>query len=61
VFALGLPESPLGAARGIGARIIPELHRLTGVLFKNKAADVARDGRTAEAVLDQLLGEHRPV
>ena len=60
VFALGLPESPLGAARGICARIIPELYRLTGVAFKNKAADVARDGRTAEAVLDQLLGGHRP-
>ena len=45
VFALGLPESPLGAARGICARIIPELHHLTGVLFKNKAADVAIEGR----------------
>jgi len=60
VFALGLPESPLGAARGICARIVPELYRLTGVVFKHKAADVARDGRTAEAVLDQLLGGQRP-
>ncbi len=58
-FALVLPESPLGAARGICARIIPDLFRLTGVVFKNKAIDVAQDGRSAEAVLDQLLGGQR--
>jgi two-component system sensor histidine kinase ChiS len=60
IFALLLPESPLGAARGICARIIPELYRMTGVVFKNKAIDVAKDGRTAEAVLDQLLSGLRP-
>ncbi len=55
VFALVLPESPLGAARGICSRIIPELYRLTGVVFKNKAMDAANDSRPAQAVLDQLL------
>ena len=60
VFALVLPESPLGAARGICARIIPELYRMTGVVFKKKAVDVARDGRRADAVLDQLLGGRGP-
>src|SRR5262249_46302674 len=53
MFALVLPESPLGAARGICARILPELHRLAGVAFKNKAIDVAKDGRSAQAVLQQ--------
>jgi signal transduction histidine kinase/DNA-binding NarL/FixJ family response regulator len=55
-FALVLPESPLGAARGICTRIVPELYRLTGVVFKNKAVDLAKDGRSAADVLDQLVG-----
>jgi two-component system, sensor histidine kinase ChiS len=59
MFALVLPESPLGAARGICARILPELHRLAGVAFKNKAIDVAKDGRSAQAVLEQLLSVQR--
>ena len=56
LFAVVLPESPLGAARGICSRLAPELQRLTGITFKNKAMDVAKDGRSAQAVLDQLLG-----
>ncbi len=55
VFAMVLPESPVGAARGICARIIPELYRMTGVVFQNKTTEVGKDGRTAAAVLDQLM------
>lgn len=55
VFAMVLPESPVGAARGICSRIIPELYRMTGIVFQNKATDVGKDGRTAEVVLDQLM------
>jgi PleD family two-component response regulator len=55
VFAMVLPESPVGAARGICARIIPELYRMTGIVFQNKTTDVGKDGRSAAAVLDQLM------
>ncbi len=59
VFAMVLPESPVGAAGGICSRIIPELHQMTGVIFKNKVANVGTDGRTAQAVLEQLINGHR--
>jgi signal transduction histidine kinase/DNA-binding response OmpR family regulator len=60
VFAMVLPESPLGAARSVCSRILPDLYRMTGVVFKNREADVAADGRSAETVLDRLLDGHQP-